>query len=99
MPMTMRAGIVRRHVEDQQRRDFLVRQVERGADRRHQRRMIEPDQEAHEKCEPGQVQHLDPRLETKKIEAALRLVGHARTVAMVGEIKEWAARRCAGWRL
>ncbi len=54
-----------RHVEDQQGGDFRVGQSERGADRRQQWGMIEPDHKAHEKGEPGEMENSDPGLETK----------------------------------
>jgi hypothetical protein len=43
--------------------------------------VIEPDDKAHEEGEPREMKDADSRLETKKVEEAMRLRLHARTSA------------------
>jgi hypothetical protein len=50
--------------------------MQRGANRGHEGRVVEPHEKAYEECEPRQMQDLDAGLETKKIQGAGRWLGH-----------------------
>ena len=56
-----------RDIEVRSAETLLIGELQRRADRRHQRGMVEPDDEAHEEREPGEVQDLDPGVNRKRL--------------------------------